>query len=185
MDRSNWIQEASFVPSLWLHPLIHDKAGCEKAIGNFLVGSIQSYDKKTGHSGEDQHFFTVLTFESNIPFVQVYTPGDGGKGSYEEVPFKAHEIYSLRAPGNLLHQLKRYCTDASYTGVPLEITFIGLKDIEVDNPNKPGTKMTVTTYQYRVRRDPSWTAIPGEKPIMLLSAPAAVVEDPLPPLEDA
>ena len=174
MDRANWVADVQFIPSLWMHPLAKDQAGCEKAKGNYLVGTIQGYDRRPNDNGSDSHFFSFLVSETNLTEAQVYHPGEGGgKGEYVPTPFVPNEFYSLRAPGNLMHQLKKYATDANFTGVPLEITYTGLKEVEVDNPKKPGTKMKAITHQYQVRRDPSWVALPDAKPVMLLEGPAA------------
>lgn len=175
MDRSNWKTDVQFIPTIWMHPLAKDQAGCAAAVGNQIVGTIQSYQKTKNNQGGDSNFFSFLLAESTIPEAQVYVPGEGGReGTYVPTPFIPNEFYSIRAPGNLFHQLKKYATDPSFTGVPLEITYKGLKEIETDSTDKQGKPIRIKTlaHQYQVRRDPSWEALPNARPIMLLEGPA-------------
>lgn len=169
-DRSAWVQDSTFTPSIWLHPLRADEAGCEAAKGNQFVGTITSYEKKPSASGEgDDHFFGWIVSELKGGSVQVYTPEEGGRGKYTPVPFVPYSEYSIRAPGALFYQLKPYASKEEWVGVPLEVTYMGLKEIQREKEDpKTGQKRTITVkvHQYRVRRDPAFAPAIGMQPVM-------------------
>ena len=172
---SHYVQDSSFTPSIWLHPLRQDEAGCERAKGNFLHGVLQSYDRRPSGGEGDSHFFTVLVDDTNLKEAQVYVAGDGGKGSYTPVGISLPEVYSLRAPGNLFYQLKKYASDANWTNVPLLIEYLGLKEIETEGKKGP---MTVKAHQYKVTREPSFAPMVGQRPVMQI-AHETPAEEPL------
>ena len=175
-DRAGWVTDSQYTPSVWMHPLRQDEAGCQKAIGNFVVGTLTGYDKRAADGGGDSHFFSMLIMDTNLTEAQVYTPSAGKeKGTYTPIPLTKAEVYSLRAPGNLFYQLKKYAADPSFTGVPLEITYMGLKDMETDN--EAGKRIKVKAHQYQVRRDPTFQPIMGQAAIMQLTHDAPPPEE--------